>query len=112
VSARRARCVSRIASSWEAIVAQGHLRIGHGNTDDERHQAVFGRFATRALDQIRLDKMLLDEAGGRHAADARPSTSRRALRIEHPHDIFPGMIWPHPPDRWSQVSIDESRAAI
>ena len=81
-------------------VAQGHLRIGHGNADDERHQAVFGRFATRALDQIRLDKMLLDEA-----ADGTPQTldrpqSRRALRIKHPHDIFPGMIWPHSPDRW------------
>ena len=50
-------------------VAQGHLRIGHGNADDERHQAVFGRFATRALDQIRLDKVLLDEA-----ADGTPQT--------------------------------------
>ena len=75
-------------------VAQGHLRVGHGNAGDECHQAVFRRFATRALDQMRLGEMLLDQAADGAPQPLDRPQSRQALHIEHPHDIFPGMIGP------------------
>jgi len=35
-------------------VAQGHIRIGHGDARDQRHQTIFRRLAPCPLYQMRL----------------------------------------------------------